>query len=125
MRLSLLLLLVGSLYATPTVPRPVRVFEPHVVQRAIKYTLMEKCEANSDPEPADTPNPLLNEHEDSVIVIDFIIGENGKINSPILLQGLVDGNANREALRTLKTWRFKPALCNETPSSAEGLAVFY
>jgi TonB family protein len=82
------------------------------------------CGAAESPEPIATPNPLLN-HDDqtSRISVSFIIGTDGRVHSPLILEGAgspQDGNA----LNTVRSWRYRPATCNGVPTEAEATIEF-
>jgi TonB family protein len=82
------------------------------------------CGATSFPEPIATPNLLLDRGSQNIkISVSFIIGTDGRVHSPLILEGAgrpEDGNA----LNTVRTWRYRPATCNGVPTEAEATIQF-
>lgn len=98
-----------------------RSFHRYTIVREMEYRGMD-CEESTKPEPVMTANPVLEEMNEPVLV-NFIVGEDGRTYEPIILSG--DGPRNdSEVLRVVKTWRFRPATCNGVPSNTEGSAGF-
>jgi outer membrane biosynthesis protein TonB len=82
------------------------------------------CEAAKPPEALTTPNPLLDMPGlNSAVTISFIIGIDGRVQSPLILEGLGPAE-DRIVLETVRTWRFRPATCNGVPTEAEGKIAF-
>ena len=90
---------------------------PHTTARA-------SCEAARAPEPLATPNPLLETPDfKSKISVSFIIGTDGRVHSPLILESA--GTApDRKVLNAVRSWRYRPALCNGVPTEAEGNIEF-
>jgi len=90
---------------------------PHVSARA-------RCEDTQPPEALTTPNPLLVPIQAGLKVkVSFIIGSDGRVHSPLILQS--GGPAgDRNVLRTVRAWRYRPATCNGVPTEAEGKIEF-
>ncbi|MHB8217553.1 MAG: energy transducer TonB [Candidatus Sulfotelmatobacter sp.] len=90
---------------------------PHVSAKA-------RCEDTRPPQALTTPNPLLVPADAGLMVkVSFIIGTDGRVHSPLILQssGPV---GDRNVLRTVRTWRYRPATCNGVPTEAEGKIEF-
>jgi TonB family protein len=90
---------------------------PHVSARS-------RCEDTQPPEALTTPDPLLVRAGVGLKVkVSFIIGADGRVHSPLILQsaGVI---GDRNVLRTVRTWRYRPATCNGVPTEAEGKIEF-
>ena len=82
------------------------------------------CEAAQPPEALATPNPLLDTPGlSSAVTVSFIIGVDGRVHSPLILEGLGPAE-DRIVLDTVRSWRFRPATCNGVPTEAEGKIAF-
>ena len=90
---------------------------PHVSARA-------RCEDTRPPQALTTPDPLLVPAGTGLMVkVSFIVGTDGRVHSPLILQS--GGPAgDRNILRTVRTWRYRPATCNGVPTEAEGKIEF-
>lgn len=51
------------------------------------------------------------------VVIDFIVGRNGNVEKPVILEGADSGLG---ALHAVRGWHYTPALCDGLPIEAEG-----
>jgi TonB family protein len=90
---------------------------PHVSAKA-------RCEDTRAPQPLTTPDPLLvPAGTESMVKISFIVGTDGRVHSPLILQS-VGPAGDRNVLRTMRTWRYRPATCNGVPTEAEGKIEF-
>jgi TonB family protein len=90
---------------------------PHVSARS-------RCEDTQPPEALTTPDPLLVSTGTGLKVkVSFIIGADGRVHSPLILQS-VGSVGDRNVLRTVRTWRYRPATCNGVPTEAEGKIEF-
>jgi TonB family protein len=90
---------------------------PHVSARA-------RCEDTRSPQPLTTPDPLLLPFAAAPKVkVSFIIGSDGRVHSPLILQSAGPAG-DRNVLRTVRTWRYRPATCNGVPTEAEGKIEF-
>jgi TonB family protein len=90
---------------------------PHVSARS-------RCEDTQPPEALTTPDPLLvRAGAAQRVKVSFIIGADGRVHSPLILQsaGVI---GDRNVLRTVRTWRYRPATCNGVPTEAEGKIEF-
>jgi TonB family protein len=82
------------------------------------------CAEARPPEPLVTPDPLLTPaSEGRHVRISFIIGIDGHVHSPLILEssGIV---GDRRVLTTVRTWRYRPATCNGVPTEIEGKVEF-
>lgn len=82
------------------------------------------CEKVQPPQPLTTPDPLLApSNQDGKVKVSFIIGADGRVHSPLILQsaGLA---GDRHVLETVRTWKFRPATCNGVPTETEGKIEF-
>jgi TonB family protein len=100
---------------------PKRVIEyrevPHVSARA-------RCEDTRLPQALTTPDPLLVAVGTGTMVkVSFIVGTDGRVHSPLILQSAGQAG-DRNILRTVRTWRYRPATCNGVPTEAEGKIEF-
>ena len=90
---------------------------PHVSARS-------RCEDTRPPQALTTPDPLLVPAGAGVKVkVSFIIGADGLVRSPLILQS-AGSVGDRNVLRTVRTWRYRPATCNGVPTEAEGKIEF-
>jgi len=82
------------------------------------------CEVSQPPEALATPDPLLAATGSSdKVAVSFIIGSDGQVHSPVILESagsLADGNV----LNALRSWRYRPALCNAAPAESERRVEF-
>ncbi|MGA7219115.1 MAG: TonB family protein [Candidatus Sulfotelmatobacter sp.] len=100
---------------------PLRVAEfgavPHLSARS-------HCEETRPPEALTTPDTLLVSAEaGQKIKVSFIVGTDGRVQSPLILESA--GSAgDRSVLRTVRSWRYRPATCNGAPTEVEGKIEF-
>jgi TonB family protein len=82
------------------------------------------CEATQMPQALATPDPLLQSpNKNSKVTVSFIIGTDGKVQSPLIL----DGTGSLEEQRLLfavRSWRYRPGLCNGVPMEVEATVEF-
>jgi TonB family protein len=79
-----------------------------------------RCEDTRPPQALTTPDPLLGSAADgSNVKVTFIIGTDGRVHSPLILQS-AGAVGDRNVLRTVRAWRYRPATCNGIPTEAEG-----
>jgi len=91
---------------------------PHVSARS-------RCADSRPPQALTTPDPLLVPAGTGFKVkVSFIIGSDGRVHSPLILQS-VGLAGDRNVLRTVRTWRYRPATCNGVPTEAEGKIEFF
>jgi len=90
---------------------------PHVSARA-------RCEDTRPPQALTTPDPLLFPAGTvPKVKVSFIIGADGRVHSPLILQS-AGPVGDRNVLRAVRTWRYRPATCNGVPTEAEGRIEF-
>ena len=83
-----------------------------------------RCEQNQPPEPIATPDPLLSPFgRNQRVRVSFIVGTDGRIHSPLILQS-AGASGDRRVLQTVRTWRYRPAMCNGVPTESEGKVEF-
>jgi TonB family protein len=82
------------------------------------------CANVQPPEALTTPNPPITSNADGRNVkVSFIIGTDGRIHSPLILESAgIAGD--RRVLQAVRTWRYRPATCNGVPTETEGKIVF-
>jgi TonB family protein len=90
---------------------------PHISSRPA-------CADVQPPQALTTPDPLLTSSASAGrIKVSFIIGTDGRVHSPLILESAgVAGD--RRVLQTVKTWRYRPATCNGVPTETEGKIEF-
>jgi len=83
-----------------------------------------RCERTHPPEALTTPNPVLRGGDPSVKVkVSFIVGADGRVHSPFILESA--GTSEDQAiLETVRSWRYRPAMCNGVPTETEGRIEF-
>ena len=122
MRLAAIFVLCATLVqASTSAPRPAAQFHVYRVRRHIEFKNIS-CAIDAAPEARSTPDPFLNGPGE--IVVNFILTSDGTPTSVLILVSK-DPRADREAVRALRTWRFRPALCNTIPTASEGIVIFY
>lgn len=100
---------------------PARITEFDEIPRV---SLPRRCEYTQPPQSLTTPNPLLILPDgDSKVKVSFIIGADGFVHSPLILES-GGRTGDRNILRTVRTWRYRPATCNGVPTEAEGKVEF-
>jgi TonB family protein len=113
-RLLTFVLLVGTAFAAP--PQ----LQQHTVTHQSQFASLN-CGFVLDPEPTNSPNPMsLN----ATVVVDFIISDDGKVRSPFLRQSSGSYAQDRALLTLVKSWRYRPSLCNDVPSPSEAVVTF-
>jgi TonB family protein len=87
-------------------------------------TSVGACESTQLPEPLTTPSPLLDQAPPvGKLTVSFVIGIDGLVHSAILLKSI--GHAqDRSVLNVLRSWRYRPAMCNGVPAEAEATVDF-
>jgi len=82
------------------------------------------CEADQPPEALATPDPLVDAPvATSKITVSFIIGTDGRVHSPLILESL-GPSGDRIVLDAVRAWRYRPATCNGVPTEVEGKIAF-
>ena len=92
---------------------------------ALRHTAgRSECEAAQLPEALATADPLLNEPDPNAkITVSFIVGTDGRVQSPLIL-GSAGASQDRTVLGVVRSWRYRPALCNGVPTEAEAKVEF-
>jgi TonB family protein len=91
---------------------------------AMVHTAGASCEASEPPEPLATPNPLLDIADpNSKVRVSFIIGTDGRVHSPLILES-AGPTEDRTILDTVRSWRYRPAMCNGAATETEGKIEF-
>ena len=85
---------------------------------------LPKCGDVRPPEALLTPDPLLHVKDDDLNVrVSFIVGSDGHVHSAFVLDS--GGSAEDQiVLRTVRFWRYRPALCNGVPTDSEARVRF-
>lgn len=82
------------------------------------------CGAAEPPQALATPDPLLEEADsNSRISVSFIIGTDGRVHSPLILES-AGPSEDRTVLDAVRFWRYRPARCNGVPTDAEAKVEF-
>jgi TonB family protein len=89
---------------------------PHLTART-------RCEATLPPEALATPNPLLDAGPSVKIKVSFIVGLDGRVHSPLILES-AGTSQDHQILKTVRAWRYRPAMCNGVPTESEGKIEF-
>jgi TonB family protein len=83
-----------------------------------------RCEDVRPPEALTTPEPLLAHERGRVkVMVSFIIGTDGRVHSPLILESAGPAG-DRRVLQTVRSWRYRPATCNGVPTEIEGKIEF-
>jgi len=85
---------------------------------------LPKCGHVRQPEALLTPDPLLHlQHGDLNVRVSFIVGSDGHVHSAFVLDsGGLD--EDQIVLRAIRSWRYRPALCNGVPTDSEARVRF-
>jgi TonB family protein len=101
-----------------------------IPKRAVEYSEVphisarSRCEHTRLPQAITTPDPLMVDGGVGTRVkVSFIVGIDGRVHSPLILQS-AGKLGDRNILRTVRTWRYRPATCNGVPTEAEGKIEF-
>lgn len=84
----------------------------------------QACEQVQPPVALATPDPwFLSGGRGKRVRVSFIIGTDGRVHSPLILESAGPGG-DRRVLDTVRTWRYRPATCNGIPTETEGKIEF-
>ena len=83
----------------------------------------QRCEINTPPEALATPNPMLNAAETLQLTVSFVVGTDGHVYSPLVLEGANEAQA-QPVLEAVRHWRYRPAVCNGAPAESEAKVEF-
>jgi TonB family protein len=90
----------------------------------VPHTSQASCAATQPPQALATPNPLIDEAtDDGKITVSFIIGTDGKVHSPFILES-AGASEDNTVLNTIRAWRYRPAMCNGVPTESEAKIGF-
>jgi len=95
--------------------------------REMVRTQSRSCEANTPPEPLATPNPLLDSADHVQLTVSFVVGIDGHVYGPVVLEGTREGvkvEQARPVVDAVRLWRFRPAVCNGAPTESEAKVEF-
>ena len=85
------------------------------------------CEGNLPPEPLATPDPVLDSTDSVHLTVSFVVGMDGRVYGPLVLEGTKDGVRSelaRPVVEAVRLWRFRPAVCNGAPAESEAKVEF-
>ena len=83
-----------------------------------------RCREVQPPQALTTPEPLLTAaHGRMKIKVSFIVGTDGRVHSPLILES-AGPTGDRRVLQMVRTWRYRPATCNGMPTETEGKVEF-
>ena len=80
---------------------------------------LPSCGSVRPPESLLTPDPLPNvQTEELAVRVSFIVGVDGHVHSAFVLES---GGSDEDevVLRTVRLWRYRPALCNGVPTDSK------
>jgi len=84
-----------------------------------RLTAGSSCEVSAPPQTLATPDPLIDTSaDDSRITVSFIVGTDGRVHSVIVMEG-ISVSEYGAVLKTVHSWRYRPAKCNGVPIDAE------
>ena len=85
---------------------------------------LPKCGNVRPPEALLTPDPVLQADDDDLRVrVSFIVGVDGRVHSAFILDS-GGPSEDQVVLSAVRTWRYRPALCNGVPTDSEALVRF-
>lgn len=92
----------------------------------LKFQPLEEADVAMECESTEPPQALATPHtwvtaipDDTNIVVNFIIGTDGQVYSPFVLDGAGSDALDRKLLDEVSRWHYRPALCNGVPTDAE------
>jgi TonB family protein len=97
----------------------------HVAQGTIlRGGAATRCESSRPAQALATPDPLLGGAEaKSKIAVSFIIGTDGRVHSPVVLES-AGSDEDSSVLEAVRGWRYRPATCNAVPAETESKVEF-
>jgi len=106
-------------HALHRVPAHISEFGP-----ASSALALPRCGDVRPPEALLTPDPLLPAADESLLVrVSFIVGSDGHVYSAFVLNS-AGPDDDQAVLRTMRQWRYRPALCNGVPTDFEARVRF-
>jgi TonB family protein len=92
----------------------------------LKFQPLEEADVAMECESAEPPQALATPHswvtaipDHAKIVVNFIIGTDGQVYSPFVLDGAGSDALDRKLVDEVSRWHYRPALCNGVPTDAE------
>jgi TonB family protein len=71
-----------------------------------------------------TPSPLISIIDpDTRVSVSFIIGTDGRVHSPLILESAGPAQ-DRTILDTVRSWRYRPGMCNGAATDSEAKIEF-
>jgi TonB family protein len=89
----------------------------------LPHSTRASCDATEPPEELTTPNPVLDSSLSGKIEISIIVGADGHVRSPLILES-ANPDQDSLVLKTVSKWRFRPATCNGVATDAEAKIAF-
>ena len=139
---TLLIVAVGYAVASSSIAGPQRVHPDHRPLSQAEHSLrrvpahisefgpaspslaLPRCGDVRPPEALLTPDPLLPTADESLLVrVSFIVGSDGHVYSAFILNS-AGPDEDQAVLRTVRRWRYRPALCNGVPTDFEARVRF-
>lgn len=85
---------------------------------------LPRCGDIRPPEALVTPDPLLLPEDENLRVrVSFIVGADGRVHSPFILDS-GGPRGDQVVLHAVRRWRYRPALCNGVPTDSEARVQF-
>ena len=92
----------------------------------LKFQPLEEADVDMECESTEPPLALATPHtwvaaipDNTKIVVNFIIGTDGQVYSPFVLDGAASNSLYRKLVNEVRRWHYRPALCNGVPTDAE------
>jgi hypothetical protein len=92
----------------------------------LKFQPLEEADVAMECESAEPPQALATPHawvtaipDGTKIVVNFIVGTDGQVYSPFVLDGRGSDSLFRKLVNEVRRWHYRPALCNGVPTDAE------
>ena len=92
----------------------------------LKFQPLEEADIAMECESAKPPQALATPHswvaaipDNTKIVVNFILGADGQVYSPFVLDGAGSNSLDRKLINEVRHWQYRPALCNGVPTDAE------
>lgn len=89
----------------------------------LRGSALQGCAAKRLPEAIATPNPMLDAADDLRLTVSFVVGTDGRVSNPLVLDG-INADQARPILDAVRLWRFRPAVCNGAPAEFEAKVEF-
>ena len=89
----------------------------------VPHSTQASCDASEPPQELTTPNPVLDESASARIEVSFIVGADGHVHSPLILES-AGTEQDSKVLKAVSKWRFRPATCNGVATDAEAKIAF-